>query len=237
MKLVLIRTEEMNRLSLLVVTAILASICSCEKESGSGEHMPKSDLITLQPDPQNGKDAFIEDYPHSDYRNLNWGESDEFAAMSWTSGGEAFVVRSLIDFNFDTLPDKATIDSAELSLFAYGNEYHGYGHAALTGSNECYLQRVVTEWHEHSVTWNEQPQTTEVNQILLPQSNHPMQDYIGMDITDLVKDIYNDPAGSFGFMLRLKNEEGYRRMFFATSDVTEENMRPRLDIYFTLNTD
>ena len=62
-----------------------------------------------------------------------------------------------------------------------------------------------------------------------------MQDYIGIDISDLVRDIYNSPTESFGFMLRLKREDGYRRMFFATSDVDEENMRPKLDIYYTLN--
>lgn len=227
----------MNRLNLLIITATFTSLFSCEKVTENEGDKLKSYLITLQPDSKTGKDAFIEDYPHNDYRNMNWGNSDEFAAISWTSGGVSFIVRSFIDFNFDTIPDNVTIDSAQLSLFAYGNEYHGYGHDTLTGSNECYLLRVISEWHEYSVTWNEQPQTTEINQILFTKSNHSMQDYIEIDITELVRDIYNNRTESYGFMFRLVKEEGYRRMFFATSDVNEENMRPKLDIYYTLNTD
>lgn len=216
----------MNRLSFLIITTTLVFIFSCKKESDY--------VISLQPDSAFGKDAFIEDYPYDDYRNRNWGKSEAFAAISWTAGGVPLVVRSFIDFNFDTLPANAIIESAKLSLFAYGNTGHGMGHDTLTGSNECYLQRIVEDWQEDSITWNTQPQTTEINQILLPRSDSIMQDYKGINVTNLVRDIYNNSEDSYGLMLRLKTEDGYRRMFFATSDVPEVDKRPKLDIYYTL---
>jgi hypothetical protein len=227
----------MHKFTLCIIALSMASLWSCEKEPANGEECgSESWLITIQPGPEDGKDAFVEDYPYSNYRNLNWGGSDEFAAISWTAQGVPYVVRSFLEFNFAAVPEKAIIDSARLSLFAYGNEGHGYGHDTLTGSNESYLLRVLTEWDENSVTWNEQPETTEHNQVLLPGSNHPMQDYIGIDVTGLVRDIHDHPGMGFGFMLRLKHETGYRRLMFASSDANEKGMRPKLDIYYSLTT-
>ena len=211
--------------------AILALIAGCKKNDYG--LAGKSFAVSLQPGPANGKDACVEDYPYENYRNSNWGNTEEFAAISWTDRGIPFVVRSFIDFNFDTIPSNAVIDSAKLSLFAYGNVGHGYGHDPSRGSNECFLQRVVGAWEEHLITWNAQPAVTEVNKVYIQESEYPMQDYLEIDVTYLVKDIISDKENSYGFMLRLVNETGYRRMFFATSDVEEKQKRPRLDIYYT----
>jgi hypothetical protein len=62
-----------------------------------------------------------------------------------------------------------------------------------------------------------------------------MQDYIDIDVTELVKDIYENPEESHGFMLRLKYEYDYRRMFFATSDVGDPQKRPKLDIFYKVD--
>ena len=201
--------------------------CECEPSNQTGE-------IILQPGAEEGKDAFVENYPYDEYRNRNFGDSEELSAISWTSGGEPFVVRSFIDFNLDTLPDTVTIDSVKLSLFVYGNEWHGYGHDTLGGSNEFYLQKVISSWDEHSVTWNNQPEITQLNQVLLASSNHPFQDCYRVDITELAKDIHENPSESFGLMLSLRYEVGYRRVFFASSDVEEEHKRPKLEIYYSV---
>ena len=132
--------------------------------------------IVLQPGPDEGKDSFIEDYPYDDYRNRSFGDSEEFSAISWTSSGTPFVTRSFIDFNITTIPENALIDSAKISLYVHGNTAHGDGHASLTGSNEFQLQRVISDWEENSVTWNNQPETTTLNQKTLPESTNQFQD-------------------------------------------------------------
>lgn len=189
--------------------------------------------IVFQPGPDEGKDAFVEDYPFNDYPNKNWGGSEEWSAISWTAYGTPFVVRSFIDFNFEIIPADAVIVNAKLSLYAHGNDLHKMGHDPLTGSNACYLQRVISEWDEYLVTWNTQPLTTEENQVMLPESVSTMQNYTDIDVTGLVQDIHNHPQESFGFMLRLIEEEGYRRMFFASSDVEDPAKRPKLEIHYT----
>ena len=221
----------MKIINVLVILFALILISSCENNSP----YPKSYAITLQPDSIKGKDAFIEDYPYDNYRNKNYGNSVEFAAVAATSNGEPFIVRSFIDFNFDTIPTNAVIDSAKLSLYAFGNAGHGMGHDTLSGTNESYLQRVISNWQENSITWNNQPRTTDLNQVLLSESDSTMQDYTDIDVTNLVVDILNNKENSFGFMLRLKFEDGYRRLFFASSDVKENEKRPKLEIYYTTN--
>lgn len=218
----------MNKLIWLILLVFMLGY-SCKKDKLHTETF----LITLQPDSIDGKDAWIEDYPYENYRNRNWGKSEGLPAISWTAGGIPLFVRSLIDFNFDTIPSNVTIDSAKLSLFAHGTEGHGYHHETLGGSNECYIQSIIENWYEDSVTWNTQPLTTDLNQVLIPKSDNSSQDYIRIDITELVKDIYKNPAESFGFMLRLKNENSYMKMMFAASDVKDENKRPKLEIYYS----
>lgn len=190
--------------------------------------------ITLQPGPENGKDAFVE-YYNNDYNNRNFGNYDEFSAISWTADMEPFIVRSLIDFNFDAIPQNVTIESAQLSLYASGDAGHGTGQDTLGGSNECYLQRIITPWEEQTVTWNTQPQTTKIDRVILHRSDSTMENYTRIDVTSLVRDIYNDRSGSFGFMLRLKHENSYRRMFFASSDATDQSIRPKLVIRYIPN--
>ncbi len=190
--------------------------------------------IVLQPGPDEGKDSFIEDYPYGDYRNRSFGDSEEFSAISWTSSGTPFVTRSFIDFNITSIPENAFIDSAKISLFAHGNTAHGFGHDPLSGSNEFYLQRVITSWEENSVTWNNQPECTTMSQKTLPESTIQFQDYYRIDITDLVKDMHETPSQSFGLMLSLITEEGFRRVFFASSDVIDESKRPKLEIYYSI---
>jgi hypothetical protein len=223
----------MKKVLALLIPIVLIFMDSCKKDCDCP--LLVSHVVTLQPNSVKGKDAFIEDYPFEDYRNKNWGNSEELAAISWTSGGTPYIVRSFIDFNFDTIPAKAIIDSVKLSLYAHGNIGHGFGHDTIDGSNECYLQRVIEEWDEDLITWNTQPQTTELNQVLIPKSDRTMQNYVSINITCLVKDIYNNIDESHGLMLRLKNEDGLRRrMFFATSDIEEHQKRPKLEIYYSI---
>lgn len=227
----------MKNVIVLVMPVLLVLFISCKKKDCDCPST-ESHVLTLQPNSNDGKDALVEDYPYDGYRTRNFGDTEDFAAISWTAQGTPFIVRSFIDFNFNAIPANATIDSAKLSLYAHGNVGYGFGHDALDGTNECYLQRVIEEWDEDLITWNTQPSTTELNRIVIPKSESAMQDYVSVDITKLVKDIYNNKTESHGLMLRLKNEDGLRRrMFFATSDIENPQKRPKLEVYYSIRKD
>ncbi len=182
--------------------------------------------ITFQPSAEDGKDAII----HS-LRNLyTSGTSTFMYVMAWTWDGEPGLMRALFDFNVDQIQPGVEIIDAKLSL--YGKPSPPYQHSNLSGSNASWLQRITSSWEEELVDWDNQPTTTTYNQVTLHQSSSPSQDYTDIDVTLLVKDMLDDPENSYGFMIRIKIEEYYRMMAFASSDNEDSSIHPKLVITY-----
>ncbi|MCP4179231.1 MAG: DNRLRE domain-containing protein, partial [bacterium] len=189
----------------------------------------ENNVIIIQPNGETGKDAYIEDYPNYNYNNRNFGSHPELAANAWTVNGIPAVVRGLIEFDLSVITDASLLENAQLYLYAADSTVNCPGHSQLSGSNEWKIQRVITSWDENVVTWNTQPEITTENQVILPASTHSMQDY-QVDVTQLIKDIINNPSAGHGFMIRLVNENYYRRILFASSDNEYSSLHPKLVI-------
>lgn len=187
------------------------------------------ETIVLQPGPDCGKDAFL--HGLNSQSNTNFGDQAQFAAGSWTFQGIPGNIRAIVEFDLSTIPAGATITNATMKLTAYPLTA-GFGqHSSLSGPNTSFLQRVTSSWSESTVTWNTQPSTTTLNEVAIPQSTGPTQDFV-IDVTTLVQDMLNDPAHSYGFMLRLQTEEYYRRLNFCSSDVADPSKHPKLVITY-----
>lgn len=186
--------------------------------------------ITLQPGATSGKDAMI----WTNNPNTNYGTTRDFKAMAWTWSGAPGVRRSLIDFDLSGVPAGAQIVDARLSLYFNPNSgdvpFTG-GHSSLSGSNASVLQRITSQWDESTVTWNNQPATTTQNEVQLPQSTSPTQDYLDIDVTAMVEDMIADPS-SGGFMIRLQTEQHFRVLLFASSDDLNAALHPKLEITY-----
>ena len=184
------------------------------------------DTIVLQPGPEEGKDAYLRNLTP----NTNYGDHHDFAAIAWTFHGPYVCTRSMIEFDLSDIPENTQILSAKLSLYGNPTSCNHQGHSSLSGSNESYLQRIITPWEEYTVTWNSHPLTTSENAIILRETNDPLEDYIDIDVTTLVQDMINDPENSYGFMIKLVNEEHYRSMIFSSSDQEDPDNHPKLEI-------
>ena len=184
--------------------------------------------IILQPNSAQGKDAYIE----SRLNNYNFGSHIDFPAISWTNGGIPVNVRGLVDFDLSEIPEGVIINSAKLSLYSYNSPSNG-SHSTLSGSNESVLSRVIDPWYENSVNWNNQPATTTQNQAFLPASTNSIQNYLNINVTNLVQDMVADPDNSYGFQIKLVTEECYRRMVFASSDNIDPRLHPKLVVTFS----
>ncbi|MCW3104983.1 MAG: hypothetical protein JWO09_3423 [Bacteroidetes bacterium] len=205
-------------------TINITDSCSIITNPGSGQS------LVLQPDPVCGKDALLHGLITE--QDVNYGANPQFMATTWTVGGVPATLRSVVEFDLSPIPPGSVIDSAYLSLYAWGLPTGSGPHSTLSGSNEAWLQRVITPWDENTVTWNTQPSVTTVNQVPVPASTGPAEDY-RIAVKPLVQDIVNDPAGSFGFELRLQTEAYYRRLNFCSSDHTDPLKRPKLEVFFT----
>ena len=183
--------------------------------------------LVLQPDAAEGKDAvFSLIVPDN-----NYGDSEDIHPYAWSQGGMLNVNRVAIDFDLSVLPSDAQIDSAFISL--YFNNTSSYGEHY--GDNSFVIQRIISEWDESTITWNTQPSTSQINKVIIEAATTPTQDFTHLNITELICDIVDDIDNSFGMLLKLETEEIYKRLTFASSDNANENIRPKLEIYYRTN--
>lgn len=187
--------------------------------------------IILQPDGAKGKDALLHGAPS--YVNNNYGNNAQLPATTWTFSGEIGAVRSVVDFGLTFIPVNTVIISAQLTLYAWANTGGMGPHSTMSGLNNCWLERVTSSWDESTVTWDTQPSTTTQNRVSLPASTSATEDYLNINVTALVQDMVNNPASSFGFMLKLQNENYYRKMNFCSSDHTNLMLRPKLEVCYS----
>ncbi|MCD4772865.1 MAG: DNRLRE domain-containing protein, partial [Bacteroidales bacterium] len=186
------------------------------------------DTIVLQPGSTEGKDAII--HGLDTCMNLNFGNNEQIPACAWTFGGVPGIVRGIIEFDLSSISTSTEIISAKLSLYAWDKSNSMGQHSMLSGSNTCEIRRVISPWEEMSVTWNNQPNTTTQNQATIPETNNPNQNYLDIDVTNLIVDMINDPINNHGFLIKLKTEEHYRRMNFCSSDHENSDLHPKLEI-------
>ena len=186
--------------------------------------LEKINVLVLQPGPEEGKDAVVA----SIIPDQNRGLSSTSSPYAWTQDGKVNIVRPLIDFNIKNFIQKGTIiKKATLYLF-----YAPYGISDKhEGSNEFYIKRIIAPWDELTVTWDNQPATTNEGAIFVPKSISQYQDY-EIDITSLIQEIINKPESSYGIMMQLLYENPYNRAMFASSDYPDSTKHPKLVINF-----
>ncbi|MGB3075454.1 MAG: DNRLRE domain-containing protein [Chitinophagales bacterium] len=218
------------------VEAVLSSMKFFSSDVQQASQRPKLEItytteplecITIQPDSE-GKDAKV----FSLSPGTNFGNDLDFIAAAWTFSSNDGILRSYLDFDLSVLPPNAEVVTAALSLY-YNDETSSAGQA---GTNNALLQRVLEPWTEQSITWNNQPSATHLNELELPISTSSNQDYIDINVTNLVRDMVNLPAQSYGFMLKQSDEVALRSMKFSSSDVADHSKHPKLDICYRINT-
>ena len=190
----------------------------------------QSTTLVLRPNSVTGKDAIID----SRVPTTNYGFHQDILATAWTNGGTPTNGRGLVQFDLTSIPTSATIVSASLSLYSHNSSSNGT-HSTSSGSNQTEIKRITSSWNENTVTWGNQPTTTNVNQVILPASTSSIQHYLNINVRNLVQDMVNNPTTSHGFLLKLTTESYYRKMVFASSDNADTNLYPKLEIVFLTN--
>ncbi len=170
----------------------------------------------------------------NDNPTLNNGTSQNFISNYWTANGVAFIQRSVMKFDFNKIPLKAKIINVKLSLYCNIKSGHAQLNSNQGGSNSCKLSRIISPWSEKSINWNNQPNITNINQVILPESTSKTQNYLNIDVTELFKEMIINPTTNYGFMISLVNEELYRAMVFASSDNDDQSLRPKVEITYSL---
>ncbi len=190
--------------------------------------------VLFAPLNNNVKDAWIWSYDLAE--NINFGEENAsnnglnnvIRSECWVWGTPNDTIRGLIDFDFSSIPTVTTIIEAKLSLFYFANS----GFTQQTGQNDLLIQRINQNWSETGVVWTNQPSVSTANQITVSASTSSTQDYIDIDVTNMVQDMIDNPATSEGFMLKMLNEVPYKGLTFASSEHPDSLLHPTLEITY-----
>jgi hypothetical protein len=137
--------------------------------------------------------------------------------------------RALIAFNLSTIPANATVTSAFLNLYATGPYGTVQGHF---GNSASFLERITQSWQEFTATWNNQPNSTSLNSVVLPQATSSAQDYLNINVLNLVQDMINNPTAGYGFKLRLVAENVVNGLLFCSKDHPDAPRRPKLVVTY-----
>ncbi|MEM6345532.1 MAG: DNRLRE domain-containing protein [Bacteroidota bacterium] len=206
------------------------------------------DKIVLQNIEGDSRDAFVQyvapffNLP-SPVNGINYGSSESINLSSVMLPG-AFGLnffskkRVYLDFNWNRIPPSSEIVEARLSLYYNPDDLVEVTNGHV-GNNQFSIRRVIsgwpaTNWGEQTITWNNQPQATSSNEVIVAASNSNTQNYLSVDVTDLVKDMFDPCAivAKHGFQLRLLNEGISRAVVLASSEHPNPNIRPKLEITF-----
>jgi len=193
--------------------------------------------LVLQPGPEDGKDAMISNLE----ADKNFGDHKYFEA-TFISEPVLTVMRSnrsLIWFNRNLLPKSAIIKKVTLQLFydiPVPWDSAAYITEPVTSSNWFggVLQQIVEPWEEYKVTWNNQPKTIVANQVFISPFIRNVN-FIVVDVTSLFVPIQEIAAPNYGMLFKLWPTERFPGFRFASGDYTEETMRPKLTVYYTIN--
>ncbi len=190
--------------------------------------------VTLQPGPTEGKDAYVQ---HTDNTqstdNTNYGNSINYLySEGWSSGGNDYDRRIFLQFDLSSIPYGAFIQSADLYLYSL-TSCCPTGHSNSSNSNASWIERVTGSWSESTITWNNQPSSDTLGRASIPEESVFYADHV-IDVTQLYQNIVNKPdSNRYGITVRLKNEDKYARLQYASSDYsTDTTKRPKLVITY-----
>lgn len=207
----------MRNTGIIIFTIMMITSCSVKKLTVTSEISERGDTVISLIVPDN-----------------NYGKLEDIHIYCWTQEGELNVNRVLIDFNLDTIPASAIIDSAFLSL--YFNPTSAYNKVGRNKGNHdqdsIVIQRVISNWNENDVTWNKQPETSKINQKVIAKKVNPRADYVNIDITNIIQDIVKNVNGRYGIMIRHQNEQPYKKVLWASSNNTDERLHPKLRVCY-----
>lgn len=174
---------------------------------------------------------------YSHLMDANYENSATLSAMAWTHSSSNTFRRTFLYFDLSQIPFGATINSAKLYLYSdptVTSPSAGNGNSSLSGSNAIYLEKITSEWHPSTVTWNNQPTTTTSGRAWKGASTSTIEN-IQVSLTSIIQGWVNDPLSNYGLRMALENELHYRARHYASTNHTNAAIRPKLVITYTDN--
>ena len=209
------------------VTDYFSRVIDYEKllvEEGVSEPSPETTLITIQPGPEEGKDAYVEYilWPEGSGESYYGYDTDILKIYQEFKGTHGTIEESLIEFPLFSIPMNSNIVFAKLKLY-------GYGSSNYIGVDPTFkIKEIISPWNESTVKWNTKPLYGEyVASCILPEDEKKWHEW---DITSLVQKWVNGEP-NYGLVLLTTGNEVIGK--FNSSDYLDDpSKRPMLVVSY-----
>jgi len=174
--------------------------------------------LTIQPDPNDGKDSFTDSYSS----NTNRGDELHFSIGNMPG---PLIARGYLQFDLTSLPADAVIVSADLKLYQF--------YTSGTQDFTIAAHRITDTWDENTINWNNQP------------DYHPMTEstrfvtagattWLSWDVSSLLQGWLDASITNYGVVLKDSDEAlGGTYIICYSSDYTDDpTLRPKLEITY-----
>lgn len=208
---------------------LVLSFTSCEKELVDDKIKVTYDTlsVTLAPK-QNPTEVHIFGNPNLDQ---TFPDAVEILGGAGTYNGEFTTIRAALKFDLESIPEDAVILSAKLTLFSNPTPLNGQNGDANSGSdNSLLIQRIIKNWEADEITWADQPESTDEDEIVVPHTSESFEDITDLDVTTLIETMWE--KGNHGFLIRLQTEEAYNFRIFCSSKYPDETKHPKLELVY-----
>jgi len=174
---------------------------------------------TIKPEGIEGKDSFVSSAaPDDNFGDLTYG-------FLGSSDSPSIFIRGYFQYDLSTIPSTAVVTSANFALY-----YATSGLADLPLG----LYKVLEEWDEAIITWNNQPTcSTESEYTLTIYSGSTTGVYKHWyNLTDLIQGWLDGSIVNYGMMIRDADESSLDTMAWVGSSEADEEYRPKLMINY-----
>lgn len=177
------------------------------------------------------EDAAIGYHDFFSTSSTNFGNAIQLAAYTIPGAlGGLNQNRALFKFNIPQELDSIKIVSAKLNLFATGQLGNLSGHTGL--KNKGIIQKVIQPWDENTATWDNQPSSSTINQVILENPISATQNFLNINILSLFQDLQKE---NYGLILKQTNEEPTNALLFCSSDFPDTKKHPNVDVCYIKN--
>jgi hypothetical protein len=225
--------DKLLQINFFIILLLLSiSGCMSDKSPIDPRLDGSIDTIVIKPGPE-GKDAIVSSY----YPEHNFGNGLSLNAMISNIDRIPYVERAYIDFDLSSIPTGASILNAELKLYADtvlmtgGYTGHSTSSAGSFETNEWVVETITSPWEENSITWFNIPSTDISSKIACAPATTFFQNYT-INVTDHIAQQFRYRGSSYGFLIKLKDENGSRKISFCSSDYAYPKLRPELMVVY-----
>ncbi|MFZ2331205.1 MAG: DNRLRE domain-containing protein, partial [Atribacterota bacterium] len=168
-----------------------------------------------------GKDARVDEY----FNDKNYG-GQEFLYIGKTVVVFPGLMRAYLQFDLSAIPANAEVIEAKLKLYQY--DYF------VSGSFSIGVYRVLDNWAESTITWDNQPDSDLTNFGSITISSSTVGKWREWNIRNWVQGWLDGSFENNGILLKATSETTIEaRGYFYSSDYTDDTTkRPKLEIKY-----